>query len=119
MVGAWFHSPSDLLLLDRILPLATALAISAVAGMLGYLALAALRIERKLSTLETVFFAEAVGLNLVSTYTLAVGLAGGLHQRLWFIAPAMVVAAGWVWIVRGRHRRKTIEPHAADRCRTA
>ncbi len=107
MLGAWFHSPSDMLLLDRIVPLAAAFAISAVAGMLGYLALASLRIERRLSTLETVFFAEGVGLNLVSTYTLAVGLAGGLHHRLWFTAPAVVVAAIWAWIVRCRHRQGT------------
>jgi hypothetical protein len=110
IVGEWLNSPSDLLPVDRILPLAMAVAICTVSGMLGHLALVALQIERKLSTLETIFFAEAVGLNLVSTYTLAVGLLGALHHRLWFIAPAIVVAAGWVWILRHRDRRKTDRP---------
>ncbi len=106
MVGLWLDSPSDLLLLDRLLPLAVSLAILAVAGMLGYLGLVALRVDAKLTVLEQCFFAASVGLNLVSTYTLAVGLFGGLHNRLWFIAPAIVVAVGFGWCVRRQDRTK-------------
>lgn len=106
MIGLWFQSPSDLLLLDRLLPLAVSLAILSVAGMAGYLGLVALRIDRKLTVLEQCFFAEAVGLNVVSTYTLAVGLLGGLHNRVWFIAPAIVVVAGFGWSVRRRDGTK-------------
>ncbi len=105
LIGPWLDSPSDLLLLDRFLPLTVSLMILAVAGMLGHLALAPLQVGASLSSIETLFFSEAVGLNLVSTWTLAVGLFGGLHQPMWFIVPALVVAAGWVWLVRVRNRR--------------
>lgn len=105
VVGAWLDSPADLLLLDRALPLAVVGAIVAVAGLAGYLTLVALRIDGELSALEQVFFAEAVGLNLVSTWTLAVGLLGGLHNPAWFILPAMAVVAGAVWVLRGRGRK--------------
>jgi dolichyl-phosphate-mannose-protein mannosyltransferase len=110
LVGAWFESPSDLLLLDRILPLTVGLAICAVAGMLGYLTLVALRIDRRLSILEQIFFAEAAGLNLVSTYALAVGLIGGLHNRLWFILPTVVVGAVFAWTLWKRRGTKVGQP---------
>ena len=102
VVGGWMQFPSDLLLLDRILPVGVAIGVCLVSGMIGYLALIALRIDQRLSILEQVFFAESIGLNVVSTYTLAVGLLGGLDNRLWFLVP--VVAAGGIltWILRGR-----------------
>lgn len=108
IVGNWLQSPRDLLLADRILPLSVAIGVWLVAGMVGYLALVALRLNGRLSAIEQIFFAEAVGLNLVSTYTLAVGLIGGLHSRLWFLLPTIVIAMAFAWLLR--QRRKT-EPH--------
>lgn len=110
IVGRWMDSASDLLLLDRLQPLGIAMAIFLVAGMVGYLALVALRIERRLSILEQVFFAEAVGLNLVSTYTLAVGLIGGLHSRLLFLMPAFVVGGTVAWFLHRRRGREAFQP---------
>ncbi len=104
VVGAWMDGPT-VLLLDRLFPLAVAAVVCVVSGMLGFLALAGLGIDRRLTKLEQVFFAEAVGLNLVSTWTLAVGLFGGLHNRFWFIGPAVAVAAGWGWWYRSRGHR--------------
>jgi len=115
IVGEWFQSPSDFLLLDRILPLGMALMIWLVAGMVGYLVLIALRIDRRLSILEQFFFAESVGLNTVSTYTLAVGLLGGLHNRLWFILPIIPVGMMFTWILWRRNRtgiRQADEVHS-------
>ena len=103
IVGSWLQSPRDLLLADRILPVSVALGVWLVAGMAGYLALIALQIDRRLSVLEQVFFAEAVGLNLVSTYTLAVGLIGGLHSRLCFLLPTFVIVMAFVWLLRRHH----------------
>ncbi|MHB8898730.1 MAG: ArnT family glycosyltransferase [Thermoguttaceae bacterium] len=102
MIGDWLGPSADVFLLDRLYPLTFVAAILLVSGMLGYLALAAVRFERTMSLLEAIFFSEAVGLNLVSTYTLAVGLAGGLHRRLWFVLPAVIVVAGWTWFFRQR-----------------
>ena len=110
----WFQAPSDFLLVDRLFPLSLALAICLVAGMVGYLALTALKIDRRLSLLEQVFFAESVGLSLVSTYTLAVGLLGGLHAPLWFILPAIVFALAFTWILRAQIRQDPKLPVQRD-----
>lgn len=109
MAGVWMDGPT-VLLLDRLFPMAVAAAVCAVSGMLGLLTLAALGIDRRLTKLENFFFAEAVGLNLVSTWTLAVGLFGGLHNRLWFIGPVLAVAVGWGWWcrLRGRDRSSSL-----------
>ena len=53
-------------------------------------------------------FATAAGLNLLSTYTLAVGLAGLLHYRAVFLVPGGVVLAlsAWLLYLRGVFGRK-------------
>ncbi len=53
----------------------------------GRLLLAGLRVTRLLTSLECHVFALGAGLNLVSLYALAVGLAGGLQQRWLFVVP--------------------------------
>ncbi len=99
------------MLLDRILPFSVSLGVFAVAGMLGYVILAALRIDRETTGLEQLFFSAAVGLNLLSTWTLAVGLLGGLGNRLWLLAPVPVILAAFFLAVR--QRRWARPPRAA------
>ncbi len=111
LVSQWFPSPGGPVLLDRILPFSVSLGVLAVAGMLGYVILAALRIDRETTGLEQLFFSAAVGLNLVSTWTLAVGLLGGLGNRLWLLAPVPVILAGFFLAVR--QRRWARPPRAA------
>src|SRR5262245_58143068 len=61
------------------------------AWMAGRLLLFGLGVVRLLDWLEQIVFAIGAGLNLVSLYALAVGLAGGFQQRWLFIAPIAVV----------------------------
>lgn len=72
------------------------------AGLAGNLLLSLLRVDRWLTQLERCVFALAVGLNLLSLYALAVGLAGGLAQRWIFVAPLLlIVVANGLWWWRG------------------
>jgi hypothetical protein len=91
-------------LLDR-WPIAL-LAITTLAGawLAGRLALSALRLRTVLDWLERQVFAIAIGLNLLSLYALAVGLAGGLQHRWLFVAPVilLLVANLRVKILTGR-----------------
>ncbi len=61
--------------------------------------------QRGLTRVERFVFSAAVGLNAVSTYVLAVGLAGWLDRVAVFVVPGVgVVAAAvgvWWWRVRG------------------
>ena len=67
------------------------------AWLAGILSLAAIGLTRLLTRLEQHVFALAAGLNLLSLYALAVGLAGGLHHRWLFLAPLIALAAVFVW----------------------
>lgn len=98
LVKEWFGKPAEFAVLDRLLPLGTALAIWAGAGAVGWLALRALRLTKELTLLEQAVFALGVGMNLVSLYTLLVGLAGLLAQRWIFVAPGAIAlfAAGFL-----------------------
>jgi hypothetical protein len=70
------------------------------AWLAGRLALRALGVTKRLTRLEQTVFALGVGLNLLSLYALAVGLAGGLQQRWLFIAPLVLLALANVWVPR-------------------
>ena len=69
----------------------------AVCGLLGWLVMGLLRIDRGLARLEATFFSCCVGTSAVSLYTLGVGLSGGLHARWLFLAPAGVVTAAAIF----------------------
>ncbi|HEX5104280.1 MAG TPA: hypothetical protein VFV87_10740 [Pirellulaceae bacterium] len=88
-------------IVDR-MPIALATgAILLGAWLAGALALDGLRITPLLDRLERAVFSLAVGLNLLSLYALAVGLAGGLQQRWLFVMPLVgLVAYGVVKMVR-------------------
>jgi hypothetical protein len=59
----------------------------------GRLLLLGLGVVRLLDRLEQLVFAVGAGLNLVSLYALAVGLAGGLQQRWLFAIPIVALVA--------------------------
>lgn len=69
------------------------------AWLAGNLLLAALRVKEVLTRLERHVFSLGAGLNLLSLYALAVGLAGGLQQRWLFVVPlvVLVIANGVAW----------------------
>ncbi|MHB1035395.1 MAG: glycosyltransferase family 39 protein [Pirellulales bacterium] len=93
LVEAWFGEPPRLALADRLPVLFAAASILITAAAAGWLALRLMRADRGLTRLETVVFSEAVGLNLVSLYVLAVGLGGWLGNRLVFVVPGVAVLA--------------------------
>ena len=90
---------SQIALLDRGRVLAVAALILAVAQLIGWLVLKALRADRSMTRLEVFVFAEATGLQILSLVSLAVGLMGRLHPP-WTLAGGLVVIAGlaaWRW----------------------
>ncbi len=104
---AWFGQPPQFSLADRLPVLAVAGFVLGWAGLAGRLLLAALRADRSLRRLERIVFSTAIGLNLLSTWTLLVGLFGGLGRLTAVVLPALatLAAAGWAfWRRRGRRR---------------
>jgi len=79
-------------LLDRwpIILLSTTIFIAA--WLAGRLLLFYLRVTPLLGRLEQHVFAVGTGLNLLSLYALAIGLAGGLQQRWLFVGPIILLA---------------------------
>ncbi len=105
LLESWFGTPPELAILDRLPVLGLAGAILAWAGCFGWLMMVLCRADRGLTETERFVFSMGVGLNAVSTYTLAIGLAGWLNHRLVFILPAALTvgAAAWLgWQRRGR-----------------
>jgi len=100
----WFGTPPQFALGDRVLVLLAAGFILAWAAVLGWLPLAVCRATRGLTRLETAVFSTAVGLNLLSTWTLALGLFGQLGRMRAVAAPALLTfaAAACVWYWRKR-----------------
>jgi hypothetical protein len=98
LLGAWFGSPPEFALWDRVPVLLLAGAILSVAAAIGWLLMVAVRADRGLDRLETLVFSTAVGLNAVSTLVLAAGLAGMLRNRWVFVVPGVcaLAAAGWL-----------------------
>lgn len=74
------------------------------AWLSGRLLLAALGVDAILDRLEQLVFAVGAGLNLMSLYALAAGLAGLLQQRWVFIAPLVALAVGNAWLTFLRRR---------------
>jgi len=108
VLGSWFGRPGDLLLLDRLPVLAIAGVILAWAASLGWLLMTLSGADRGLTRLEVLFFSTAVGLNIVSTYVLLVGLLGLLGNRAVFAVPAALTlaAAASIWLRRKAETRR-------------
>src|SRR5689334_17143595 len=90
-------------LLDRWPIMLLTAAILGTAWLAGRLLLYGLGVLRLLDRLEQHVFAIGTGLNLVSLYALAIGLAGGLHLRWLFVAPiaALVIADLCIFFLAG------------------
>ncbi|MEN6497429.1 MAG: glycosyltransferase family 39 protein [Thermoguttaceae bacterium] len=121
LVEGWFGSPPEFALADRLPVLALAGAMLAVGASAGWLLLRACRAQEGLTRLETFVFSTAVGLNVLSTYVLLVGLLGLLRNRLVFAVPSVLVlaAAGWLGFGRRGHvaaspATRRPEPRAAE-----
>jgi len=110
LLSAWFGSPPQLALLDRLPVLLAAGAILAVGAAAGWLMMVAARADRGLSGLETFVFATAVGLGALSTYVLAVGLLGLLRSALVYALPGALVLAAAAWLYLRRRRADASPP---------
>lgn len=108
LLELWCGAPPEFALFDRVPVVAIAGVILGSAAAVGWLLMRGLGIDRGLTRLEVFVFSTAVGLNVLSTYTLLVGLLGMLRSRLLLVGPVAVTLAagaamiGWVWFKRGR-----------------
>jgi hypothetical protein len=102
LLSNWFGAPPQFTFGDRLPILLAAGLILAWAAALGWLLLAALRADRKLTRLETGVFSTAVGLSALSTWTLLMGLLGWLNCTWVFVVPASLtfIGTGIVWRLR-------------------
>ena len=102
VVAGWFGNPAEFSFVDRLTILSAASATLAIAAAAGWLALRLVRADAGLSRLEGALFSLGVGLNLISTYVLAVGLLGWLKRPAAFLVPAAAVmltagVVAWRW----------------------
>jgi len=102
VVAGWFGNPAEFSVVDRLPILLAAAATSGIAAAAGWLALRLVRADEGLTRLECGLFLLGVGLNLISTYVLAVGLLGWLRQPVAFLVPAAAVmltagVVAWRW----------------------
>lgn len=119
LVSCWFAYAGEFALLERIGVLFPALAIVAAgfgigSGVLMWIKFDSVAAPRKWTRLELFVLATALGLNLISTAVLAMGLVGMLHQRwlAFLMVLAGAAAAGfvaWSW-----WRRKPCAPGALE-----
>ena len=107
----WFGDVIRFPLADRVPIWTLAAIIVAWATTVGWLALELFGVRRRLDNLEVWLFSSAVGLSLLSTWTLFLGLFGVL-SRVWlcFIPAALTVAAA-VLVRRGSKKA----PSPADK----
>ena len=111
---AWFGRRGSFMLLARLPVLGGAAAILAVAWLLGACLLRWGRVDNSLERLERIVFALGAGLNAISLYVLAVGLAGGLHQQWAFFVPVGLLfpLAAWTfWRSSGMQSQPTELPN--------
>jgi hypothetical protein len=82
---------------DRWSVLLVTLLILSVSWLSGRILLDALQVTALLSRLERVLFSVGVGCNLISTYSLAVGLCGGLRSIWSYAVPSVLLIGLGVW----------------------
>ena len=103
-IAAWTGDGSQrLAVLDRLPVLLVASTILLFSWIAGRLLLQWFGVDRLLFRIERLVFSLAVGLNVVSLYTLAVGLAGWLRHPGIYVAPGvlLLIAAFTSWRRRG------------------
>ncbi len=103
VVAGWFGDPPQFALLGRLPVLLMAAAILAVAWLFGKTLLHALGLAARLTALEQHVFALGAGLQLLSLYTLAIGLAGWLSRSAMFLLSgvALLLTLTVAWRARG------------------
>ena len=110
----WFGMPPEFALADRGPVLLVAGVILAWAAALGWLVVGGRgRIaDAGLTRLETLVFAVAIGLNLLSTWVLLLGLCGAMNWWTMFALPAAVtlLASAGAW----RSRKQAATPTRAN-----
>ena len=124
LLKRWFGEPMEVGMQDRLPVLLIAGVILAYAWSLGWLLMAVCRADRGLTRFERFVFSIAVGLNLVSTYVLAVGLFGWLRNPLVFAIPAALTlaAAGrlrWQRVMAGLEGDRKSKPFKNKRASPA
>ena len=102
IVRSWFRG-ERISVLDRVPVLLRAGLILTAAFLVGSLLLDALRVRDRLTRLERFVFATGAGLNGISLWTLAAGLAGWLHNPWLMNGP--LAAFSLIGIARGVQRR--------------
>ena len=102
LLADWFGSPAEFNLADRLPILAVAGAVLAMGLSTGWLLLRAVRADRGLTRLEIFVFSLAVGLNVLATYVLLAGLAGGLRLAVMAVPGLLSVTAALGLWIRGR-----------------
>ncbi len=110
LVSSWFGDGwSQAGFLDRGVVLLAAGLILAVAFFAGRAVMQLFGADRGLTRLERFVFAEGVGLNLLSLWTLLAGLAGWLHRPLLVGLPLPVLAgwSAWRWLAAKRRLAAT------------
>jgi len=111
LAAQWCGSPAELSLLDRLPILLAAAAILGCAAAIGWLLLAVCRVDRQFSRLESCVFSTTVGLNVLSTYVLGVGLLGWLGSRTILALPAVLALLAAVhWWMRKKSRAASHDP---------
>jgi hypothetical protein len=102
LVRAWVDGFAWNTLAERGVVLGMAAVILCVAIAAGWACLRLLHVDRVLSRLEMCLFSIGVGLNLVSLFTLALGLAGWLRWEAFLACGLLVcVAAGTLYFRAG------------------
>jgi hypothetical protein len=88
--------------LDRVPILLLSALIIGIAYLIGRTLLELIHADAGLSRLETFVFGTGVGLNVLSLFTLIMGLLGALHRPILFVLPLAVACcwAGWRWTRR-------------------
>jgi len=99
LAAQWTAPDGSMGMLDRLPVLLTAAGVLLGAAAAGWLVLVGFRLAGWMTRLEQVAFSAAVGLNLISTYVLAVGLLGGLKRAWLFWLPGVSVAAVAAWVL--------------------
>ncbi len=121
LIDAWFGNPPQIAFADRLPVFLMAMLIAGCAAATGRLLLAAVGIARLLTRLESFVFSTAVGLATLSTYTLVVGLLGGLRVPVLLWVPLLLPPAGLgvLWLRQARAPNGPPAPTLAEFRETA
>ncbi|MEN6405135.1 MAG: hypothetical protein ABFC77_01565 [Thermoguttaceae bacterium] len=116
----WFGAPAEFSLLDRLPVLAVACAVVVWAAVVGWLLIGWIRADRGLDRLELWVFSTAVGLNVLSTWTLSLGLLGVLNRTWLFTVPVLVTALlaafqKLVLLKKNKNGRASVASETCDR----